>query len=381
MKRIIFSITMGLMCIITIAQVPESFNYQAIVRNGGEVLREQPVSYQFSIIKGTPPGEVVYTEKHNITTNQFGMVNLAIGKGSDKTGEFLSINWGSDSYFLKIEIDYAGGTAYADMGTTQLLSVPYAMHTKSVTGVLNANNSTITNVAKPVNFDDAVNKEYVDALKEKINAIEEYLVTQSKINPMDLDGNFYNMIKIGDQYWLKENLRTTKFTNGDIIPDGTGIDSRAIEKMENKLYWFVGDSIGLPNPIGGGGYNVGYDEYYGRLYTPYVVNDERGICPHGWRVPNSEDWDLLIDYLGGPNEAAVKLIYDRDIEFSAKPTGYYYGIEVIETDNNTYYFSKMDTFNPLQNQIYRLRFNPGSEIIQPTNVDSRRGLSVRCIRK
>jgi uncharacterized protein (TIGR02145 family) len=115
------------------SQVPLGFNYQAIIRNAaGQPVVTQTVSLRFTIYKTSPTGTNVYSEKHSPTTNEFGLVTLAIGNGTNKTGVFTAIDWGSDSYFLNVKIDPEGGTTYTDMGTTQLLSVPYAMHAKTV---------------------------------------------------------------------------------------------------------------------------------------------------------------------------------------------------------------------------------------------------------
>lgn len=129
MKRILNTL-LGLFLAIEIyAQAPISFNYQAIVRSStGEPITTQTVSFRFSIIKSIVEGSIIYEEKHIITTNQFGLVNLAIGSGTNKVGSLSNIDWGSDNYFLKIEIDITGGNSYTDMGTTQLLSVPYALY-------------------------------------------------------------------------------------------------------------------------------------------------------------------------------------------------------------------------------------------------------------
>ena len=141
MKRFALTLIAALSVLTLIAQAPGSFSYQAVVRNAsGNPIVSQNVAYRFSILEGTINGSAVYTEKHSVTTNQFGMVTLAIGNGTDKTGSFSAINWGVNLYFLKVEIDPAGGTAYLNMGTTQLLSVPYALHAKtaeSVSGGLN----------------------------------------------------------------------------------------------------------------------------------------------------------------------------------------------------------------------------------------------------
>ncbi len=136
MKRIVLTLIAVVSVLSIMAQAPGSFSYQAVVRNAsGNPVVSQNVSYRFSILEGTINGSAVYSEKHSVNTNQFGMVTLAIGSGTDKTGSFSAINWGLNLYFLKVEIDPAGGTAYLNMGTTQLLSVPYALHAKTAESI------------------------------------------------------------------------------------------------------------------------------------------------------------------------------------------------------------------------------------------------------
>lgn len=117
------SITLG-----SFAQAPQSFKYQAVARDvGGNVLTNQNVSFQISIVKGNTSGTNVYTEIHFVTTNAFGLVNLEIGNGTAVGGDFPSIGWGNDTYFLKVEMDGTGGSNYQLMGNSQLQSVPYAL--------------------------------------------------------------------------------------------------------------------------------------------------------------------------------------------------------------------------------------------------------------
>jgi hypothetical protein len=132
-KVIVIVIVIVLMSGLTLqAQAPEGFSYHAIVRDySGVPIVTQPVSFRFSILKGSPLSSEVYSEIHNILTDQFGEVSLVIGNGIDKSGSLLSIDWGADSYFIKAELDITGGTSYTDMGTTQLLSVPYALYAKT----------------------------------------------------------------------------------------------------------------------------------------------------------------------------------------------------------------------------------------------------------
>jgi len=113
-------------------QKPESFYYQALVRNEtGQLVVSKPVSFRISILAGSAAGVVVYIETQTATTNREGLVTLAIGNGADKTGNFSKIDWNGDKYFLKIETDAAGGTAYTEMSTTQLLNIPFESQKKS----------------------------------------------------------------------------------------------------------------------------------------------------------------------------------------------------------------------------------------------------------
>ncbi|HLP13969.1 MAG TPA: hypothetical protein VK177_18700 [Flavobacteriales bacterium] len=114
------------------SQAPQAFKYQAVARdNGGNLLVNQAVSFRINILSGSTSGTSVYAETHTATTNAYGLVTLNVGAGTLVSGSFSSISWGSNNYFIKIELDPAGGTAYALMGTTQLLSVPYALYAET----------------------------------------------------------------------------------------------------------------------------------------------------------------------------------------------------------------------------------------------------------
>ncbi|MBN1159272.1 MAG: hypothetical protein JXA61_07810 [Bacteroidales bacterium] len=133
MRRILLLIACLAFAAVIAAQAPESFKYQAVVRNAaGSILADQNVNFRISILQGSASGTVSYSETHATTTNAFGLVNLEIGNGTVESGSFASIDWGGDEYFVKVEIDPAGGTTYTHMGTSQLLSVPYALHAKTV---------------------------------------------------------------------------------------------------------------------------------------------------------------------------------------------------------------------------------------------------------
>jgi hypothetical protein len=112
------------------AQAPQGFNYQATVRNSaGALITNQNVLFKFNIMQNSQTSLPVYSETHQAPTDDLGQVNLTIGSGTPTVGTFSNINWGSGSYFLGIELNT--GSGYVAMGTTQLLSVPYALYANS----------------------------------------------------------------------------------------------------------------------------------------------------------------------------------------------------------------------------------------------------------
>lgn len=108
----------------------------------------------------------------------------------------------------------------------------------------------------------------------------------------DIDGNVYHPVIIGKQVWLAENLRTTRYRNGDPIPNVT--DSTFWTGLSTGAYcWYDND--------------VTYKNEWGALYNWYVVNDSRKITPIGWHVPTRAEWDTLVAFLGGQNIAGRAL--------------------------------------------------------------------------
>jgi hypothetical protein len=116
------------------AQPPHSFSYQAVVRDaGGNLVKEQTVGMQISILQGSETGTTVYRETHQKSTNANGLVSLEIGNGTPVQGNFSEINWGDGPYFIKTETDPTGGNNYTIAGVSPMLSVPYAMYAQYAT--------------------------------------------------------------------------------------------------------------------------------------------------------------------------------------------------------------------------------------------------------
>jgi hypothetical protein len=124
------------------AQAPQGFNYQATVRNSsGQLLLNQTVQVKFNILQNSSTGDIVYSENQTANTDDLGQINLVVGQGTAPTGTFSTINWGGGSYYLGIELN--SGSGYVNMGTTQLLSVPYALHAKTAESIVGNSNFTL----------------------------------------------------------------------------------------------------------------------------------------------------------------------------------------------------------------------------------------------
>jgi len=135
MRKIFITSVFMIVGAILFAQSPEKLSYQAVVRNSSdELLSNQAIAMQISILQGSISGTPVYVETQEPTTNQNGLVSIEIGTGAVVSGEFGSIDWADGPYFIKTDTDpdgNAGGINYTISGTSQLLSVPYALHAKT----------------------------------------------------------------------------------------------------------------------------------------------------------------------------------------------------------------------------------------------------------
>ncbi|HPG41220.1 MAG TPA: FISUMP domain-containing protein [bacterium] len=108
----------------------------------------------------------------------------------------------------------------------------------------------------------------------------------------DIDGNIYQIIKIGNQLWMAEDLRVTHYRNGEPIPNVT--DNSQWDYLTSGAYCYYAD-------------DSSYATTYGALYNWYAVNDTRNLAPTGWHVPTDREWQTLVDYLGGDDVAGGKL--------------------------------------------------------------------------
>jgi len=131
-------LVMILQAIMVLSQSPQKVNYQMVVRNmAGKLVQNQAVGVKVSILQGSAEGSVVYAETHTPVCNTNGLATIAVGNGTPVSSTFASIDWGNGPFFLKIETDPDGGTNYALNGSSEILSVPYALHAQTAEALKN----------------------------------------------------------------------------------------------------------------------------------------------------------------------------------------------------------------------------------------------------
>ncbi|PID94078.1 MAG: hypothetical protein CSA95_04795 [Bacteroidetes bacterium] len=353
LQLLFFSLFCGAL---SFAQLPQGINLQMVVRNyAGVLIPEKQVGLRFTLLRDSIAGTPVYQETQQQTTNQFGLVNVVLGQGTEVFGDFLSIPWQDYNLYLKQELDLQEGDGYRDMGTTQLLSVPYAMISGGVK--LQSPNGTEGHVAmtdegqlilvihaipeasfeatpptgRPplsVTFTDQSTHNPTTWLWDfgdgststdqypvhEYAVVGEYTVTltvgnvygtdmETKVGYVkvidcpytvtDIDGNSYNTVLIGEQCWMQENLRVTHYPNGDSIP----------YIVDNDAWGALGD---INTDDAYCYYENDSSSVYGALYTyAAAIGDNwardnvegQGICPEGWHLPTDFEWRVLEGYV------------------------------------------------------------------------------------
>jgi len=290
--RKLFTILVAVLLTATIwAQSPEKMTYQAVIRAASnELVTNQPIGMQISILQGSTSGTAVYVETQTPTTNANGLVSIEIGTGTT-TDDFSTIDWANGPYFIKTETDTAGGTNYTITGISQLLSVPYALHaktadtvvgklveTQTLADVLNLGNDgdakQIKNIAAPTDAKDVVTKEYLEIILEQYN---NQIQCQSNFSFFEdtRDGYVYKTIQIGNQTWFAENLR--------YLPEVVGPNSSSQGTPLYYVYEYDGTDVSEAKSI------INY-EIFGVLYNWAAA---AVACPVGWSLPSHDDWTEL----------------------------------------------------------------------------------------
>jgi uncharacterized protein (TIGR02145 family) len=337
MKRI-FTVVLTLILTVSLfAQAPQSFVYQSVVRNGANVLiSKKQIGMKVTLVQGSENGVPLYTELHQPTSNENGLINIAIGGGTILSGVFASIDWSKGPYFLKTEIDLEGGVNYSITSSSQLLSVPYAMFAlnnkigpkgdvgiqgpqglkgdKGVPGLKGLKGDTGPQGLKGDQGPVGLTK---DEQKFSVSVTGDTLFLQNGgfqiisgishanykfnfnpgLNVLDIEGNSYKTINIfalsvkGDtvssSQWMAENLKASKYNEGSPIPNVT--DGSQWNKLTSGAWAYYKNDIS-------------YNLKYGKLYNWYTLsptsNGGKNVCPSGWHVPTDTEWTLFENYLG-----------------------------------------------------------------------------------
>ncbi|MDD4148632.1 MAG: FISUMP domain-containing protein [Bacteroidales bacterium] len=321
------------------AQTPDKISYQSVIRNSSDqLITDQAIGMKISILQNSESGTPVYVETQAPISNANGLVSIKIGSGTLVTGVFADIDWANDTYFIKTEIDIAGGTNYTITGTSQLLSVPYALHAKtaeSLTGtyfdqfinIFENNGMTVVDFSVPYThvlmgnefgFTDlsAINAntwhwDFGDGNTSTVqNPTHTYQtegvftvsltagngtlsVTKTKSDYMTVtdgpvydsftdvrDGTVYQSVTIGDQVWMAENL---KFLEYVYPPDQYNIIFPFF-----YVYGYSGSDVAEAKAT------VNYNTY-GVLYNRAAATSY-SLCPSGWHLPTDAEWNQLANY-------------------------------------------------------------------------------------
>jgi len=219
MKKFYIFLCLGIAALTHLqAQAPQGFNYQATVRNNaGDLVVSTNVYFKFNVIQDSQTADPIFTETHEILTDDLGQVNLIIGQGTANTGVFSELDWSLGSYYLGIELSINGDNNYVPMGTTQLLSVPYALYAAN-----SGNTTTIPNLESVLAQSNSANNQQIKDLQDPTEAQDAVTknYTYSKVVVDALIAAAVNNLHIQ----INENLNLIEFLKGKVyrkdIPNG-----------------------------------------------------------------------------------------------------------------------------------------------------------------
>jgi len=289
MKKIITICAAILMTASLWAQSPEKMSYQAVVRDGtNNLVSSTTVGMQISILQGSASGTTVYVETQIPTSNANGLVSIEIGSGTVVSGTFNTIDWANGPYFIKTETDPTGGTSYTITGTSQFLSVPYALHAKtaeSVTGTITETDPIFgASVASGITGTDTT---YWN------NKLDSYTETDPIFGASVASG----ITGTDTTYWnnkLDSYTETDPIFGASVASGITGTDTTNWNNKQDQLtagtnITIVGNTI---SAVGGGSSNnfyLGQDTLGGIVFYIYIGSDGN---QHGLIVNKNQSAEL-----------------------------------------------------------------------------------------
>jgi uncharacterized protein (TIGR02145 family) len=375
---------------ILLSQAPALIPYQAVARqSNGQPLDNTTLSARFTIHDESVSGPEIWQESQVISTSALGLFTAQLGL----VQPLLNIDWSNGNKFLEVEIELESG--FINLGTQQLLSVPYAIHANSVrlnvsqTGdtLFIGNNEFV--VIPGISAANQISGETTTGTTLHscgANNIHNPDLTYGSLH--DQEGNIYKTIIIGEQEWMAENLNTSIYQNGDSIAtnltDSAWINTRQIE-LGAWAYFNNDASFACP---------------FGKLYNWYACADSRQLCPTGWHIPTNDDWNELINSLQeNPSEYAGVAMKTTSLwqfdpfvplstnssGFSALPSGYKWVNNSNQTVNygglylDGFYWSDSELGDDVAWELFIVHEDPFSYLTAEYG-DKRKGVSVRCIK-
>ncbi len=229
------------------AQSPTTMNYQGVARDlDGTVLQEQELNLRISILRDGPDGIAVYTERHSVLTNNYGMFTLQIGAGELRQGALDALPWGEHSHWLQVEMDENGGSNYSLLGSSQLLSVPYAFHALRATEADRLANGDPT--GSQTGGSNSLGSPWSTFGNEGTNAGQDFIGTSDRV---DLVFRTDNIERMRLTAYGKLGIGTDQPASTFDVKGNATIGSSyagAVEAPENGLIVEGAVGIGEPNP-------------------------------------------------------------------------------------------------------------------------------------
>ena len=305
MKNLILTTLFLVIAGLAIAQSPIQFNYQAVARDAqGQALKNQAVSLKISLLEGSNTGTVKFEEIHKLTSSKLGILNLLIGKGQNQSGILSNLDWKNNKYWLKVEMDASGGSNYSLMSTTQLVSVPYALHAETATHVDDAD-ADPNNEIQTLSFNTANNELSIsngnkitipiggtDADADPLNEIQTISKNGNTVTLSKNGGTFTDEVEDADASQTNEKITSMTLSASNILSITEPGNTQTVDLSplaENNSPWTesgsniyrntgrVGINTNLPNAnlaVGGSGHSG--DAIYGES------NATNGIGIYGY---------------------------------------------------------------------------------------------------
>ena len=351
---------------------PQKIHYQAVaVGANGKPMKNSSVGLRLSVLDSLPTGSTLYTETHTASTDAAGQFSIYLGAGTATTGTFTNIPWanGNDK-FLKVEMDAQGGSNYHPMGTTQLVSVPYALVANQIS---DQNGTSIQ-----IKYDENGNP-FVAIVRKPIPGCGQMV---------NYAGEIYPTIQIGIQCWFSKNLNV-----GNMINSFSSVDSQLNNQILEK-YCYNNDSLNCS--IYGGLYQWAEAMQYqnGASNTTNlptsITGNVKGICPIGWHLPSDVEWSNIESALGGSTVAGGAMKSTSSLwttpnsgatnssGFAALPSGYRSTGGNFGFVNNYPYFWSSTENSSIQAHSRYLHYN--FPTVYRNFYSKLHGFSVRCIK-